>query len=203
MTLYILPRIMVRCIMQTPNATLLDYDLVAMNNISHSHCEASSPLGFFLHCKYWKMYIKRIKNYHGYREFEIGQNGVHNVGQAIPIKKPPWCGHWISILQLSYLKNSQYSFLTSPLTLNLDSDKYLWSLPIFNLLTLERFGYIVWHQCSCLNDGIFSCPIFFHIVNLKITQVVGYSWDVKFTTLVSDIEKILWTHGSLCNYLNF
>jgi len=76
---------MVRCTMRTPNATLLDYDLVAMNNISHSHCEASSPLGFLLHCR---MYIKRIKNYQGYGEFENGQNGVHNIGQAILINKP-------------------------------------------------------------------------------------------------------------------
>jgi hypothetical protein len=29
-----------------------------------------------------------MKNYQGYKEFEIGQNGVHSVGQAIPIKKP-------------------------------------------------------------------------------------------------------------------
>ncbi len=139
---------------------------------SHSHCEASSPVGFFLHCKYWRMYIKKIKNYQGYGEFEIGENGVHNVGQAIPIKKPLWCGHWISILQLSSLKNSYYSSLISPLTLNLENDKFLRSLPIFNLLTLETFGYVVWHQCSCLNDGIFSCPIFFHIVNPRLHKLL-------------------------------
>jgi hypothetical protein len=73
---------------------------------------------------------------------------------------------------LSSLKNSYYSSLISPLTLNLENDKFLRSLPIFNLLTLETFGYVVWHQCSCLNDGIFSCPIFFHIVNPRLHKLL-------------------------------
>jgi hypothetical protein len=178
-------------------ATLLDYDLVAMNNISHSHCEAWSPLGFFLHCKYWRMYIKRIKKIRVMENLKLVIMGFTMLAKPFPSRSHRDVAIGYRFSNCHLLKNSQSSYLTSPLTLNLDNNKFLRSLPIFNLLTLERFGYVVWHQCSCLNDGIFSCPIFFHIVNPKITQVVGYSWDVRFTTLVFDIEKILWTHD-LC-----
>jgi hypothetical protein len=39
-------------------ATLLDYDLVAMNNISHSHCEASSPTSWIF------LALQVLKNVH-------------------------------------------------------------------------------------------------------------------------------------------
>jgi hypothetical protein len=51
--------------------------------------------------------------------------------------------------------------------------------------------------------GSLHAPNFFIQLTPRLQKIAGYSWDARSTTPVSDIEEILWTHGSLYEYLNF
>jgi len=161
--------------------------------VRHHHL----PLGFFLHCKYWRMYIKRILKIRVMENLKLVKIGFTVLAKPFPSRSHRDVAIGYRFSNCHLLKNSQSSSLISLLTLNLDNDKFCdlsqfstyWHLR--DLAMLCDINALVWMM------GSFHAPYFFHIVNPKITQVVGYSWDVRFTTLVSDIEKILWTYD-LC-----